>query len=157
MNGLSSISSWGGEQKPVLAYVYGAIDSKIDFVELNTRKLLAKFSRKETPQVQGMHRTDAVQNLPSSADLNVINNENDTFFTHLEELSRTITMLENMKFSLREHNATRTHGSRSSGAPGRLSGFLQFPPAGHLVSQSPRRHAQFRCGFGLVAAESLDA
>ena len=106
MNGLSSISSWGGEQKPLLAYVYGAIDSKIDFVELNTRKLLAKFSRKETPQVQGMHRTDAVQNLPSSADLNVINNENDTFFTHLEELSRTITMLENMKFSLREHNAT---------------------------------------------------
>jgi hypothetical protein len=106
MNGLSSISSWGGEQKPLLAYVYGAIDSKIDFVELNTRKLLAKFSRKETTQVQGMHRTDAVQNLPSSADLNVTNNENDTFFTHLEELSRTITMLENMKFSLREHNAT---------------------------------------------------
>jgi hypothetical protein len=106
MNGLSSISSWGGEQKPLLAYVYGAIDSKIDFVELNTRKLLAKFSRKETTQVQGMHRTDAVQNLPSSADLNAANNENDTFFTHLEELSRTITMLENMKFSLREHNAT---------------------------------------------------
>jgi hypothetical protein len=106
MNGLSSISSWGGEQKPLLAYVYGAIDSKIDFVELNTRKLLAKFSRKETTQVQGMHRTDAVQNLPSSADLNATSNENDTFFTHLEELSRTITMLENMKFSLREHNAT---------------------------------------------------
>jgi hypothetical protein len=106
MNGLSSISSWGGEQKPLLAYVYGAIDSKIDFVELNTRKLLAKFSRKETTQVQGMHRTDAVQNLPSSADLNANGNENDTFFTHLEELSRTITMLENMKFSLREHNAT---------------------------------------------------
>ena len=106
MNGLSSISSWGGEQKPLLAYVYGAIDSKIDFVELNTRKLLAKFSRKETTQVQGMHRTDAVQNLPTSADLNAASNENDTFFTHLEELSRTITMLENMKFSLREHNAT---------------------------------------------------
>jgi hypothetical protein len=106
MNGLSSISSWGGEQKPLLAYVYGAIDSKIDFVELNTRKLLAKFSRKEATQVQGMHRTDAVQNLPSSADLNANSNENDTFFTHLEELSRTITMLENMKFSLREHNAT---------------------------------------------------
>ena len=106
MNGLSSISSWGGEQKPLLAYVYGAIDSKIDFVELNTRKLLAKFSRKETTQVQGMHRTDAVQNLPSSADLTATYNENDTFFTHLEELSRTITMLENMKFSLREHNAT---------------------------------------------------
>lgn len=106
MNGLSSISSWGGEQKPLLAYVYGAIDSKIDFVELNTRKLLAKFSRKETTQVQGMHRTDAVQNLPSSADLTATYNENDTFFTHLEQLSRTITMLENMKFSLREHNAT---------------------------------------------------
>jgi Tfp pilus assembly protein PilO len=106
MNGLSSISSWGGEQKPLLAYVYGAIDSKIDFVELNTRKLLAKLSRKETTQVQGMHRTDAVQNLPTSADMSANFNENDNFFTHLEELSRKITMLENMKFSLREHNAT---------------------------------------------------
>jgi hypothetical protein len=106
MNGLSAISSWGGEQKPLLAYVYGAIDSKIDFVELNTRKLLAKLSRKETIQAQGTHRTDAVQILPSSADLNLTNNENDSFFTHLEELSRKITMLENMKFSLREHNAT---------------------------------------------------
>ena len=106
MNGLSSISSWGGEQKPLLAYVYGAIDSKIDFVELNTRKLLAKLSRKETTQTQGMHRTDAIQSLPSSADLSATSTENDTFFTHLEELSRKITMLENMKFSLREHNAT---------------------------------------------------
>jgi hypothetical protein len=107
MNGLSStISSWGGEQKPLLECVYGAIDSKIDFVELNTRKLLAKFSRRETAPVQGMHRTDSIQVLPSSADLNTTNNENDTFFTHLEELSRKITMLENMKFSLREHNAT---------------------------------------------------
>ena len=106
MNGLSSISSWGGEQKPLMEYVYGAIDSKIDFVELNTRKLLAKLSRKEPAQLQGMHRTDAVQTLPSSADLNLTNNENDSFFTHLEELSRKITMLENMKFSLREHNAT---------------------------------------------------
>jgi hypothetical protein len=106
MNGLSAISSWGGEQKPLLAYVYGAIDSKIDFVELNTRKLLAKLSRKESTQAQGMHRTDAVQILPSSADLNLTNNENDSFFTHLEELSKKITMLENMKYSLREHNAT---------------------------------------------------
>jgi anthranilate phosphoribosyltransferase len=104
MNGLSTISSWGGEQKPLLEYVYGAIDSKIDFVELNTRKLLAKFSRKETTQVQGTHQTDAVLVQPSSADANVNNNENDTFFTEIEELSRTMTMLENMKFSLREHN-----------------------------------------------------
>jgi hypothetical protein len=101
MNGLSSISSWGGEQKPLLAYVYGAIDSKIDFVELNTRKLLAKFSRKEAP-VQGEHRTDALQVSPAMAD----NSENDKIFTYLEQLSRTITMLENMKYSLREHNAT---------------------------------------------------
>ncbi len=106
MNGLISISSWGGEQKPLLAYVYGAIDSKIDFAELNTRKLLAKFSRKETTQSQGTHRTDTVLVVPSEADANAIHNENDTFFTHLEELSRKITMLENMKFSLREHNAT---------------------------------------------------
>jgi hypothetical protein len=105
MNGLISISSWGGEQKPLVAYIYGAIDSKIDFAELNTRKLLAKFSRKETTQAQGTHRTDAVQILPSEAEMNVANNENDRFFTHLEDLSRTITMLENMKFSLREHNA----------------------------------------------------
>jgi hypothetical protein len=106
MNGLLSISSWGGEQKPLLAYVYGAIDSKIDFVELNTRKMLAKLSRKETTPSQGTHRTDTVQTLPSAADLAVVSNENDTFFNHLEEMSRKITMLENMKFSLREHNAT---------------------------------------------------
>jgi hypothetical protein len=105
MNGLSSVSSWGGEQKQLLACVYGAIDSKIDFVELNTRKLLAKFSRKEAP-VQGEHRTDALQVSPSTADLTTTNNENDKIFTYLEQLSRTITMLENMKYSLREHNAT---------------------------------------------------
>jgi hypothetical protein len=105
MNGLSTISSWGGEQKPLLEYVYGAIDSKIDFIELNTRKLLAKLSRKETTQVQGTHQSDAVLVPPSSADAYVnTNNENDTFFTEVEALSRTMTMLENMKFSLREHN-----------------------------------------------------
>ena len=104
MNGLSTISSWGGEQKPLLEYVYGAIDSKIDFIELNTRKLLAKFSRKETTGVQGTHQSDAVLVPPSSADANVNNNETDTIFTEVEELSRTMTMLENMKFSLREHN-----------------------------------------------------
>lgn len=106
MNGLSSISSWGGEQKPLMEYVYGAIDSKIDFVELNTRKLLAKFSRKNVSQSEGSHRTDAVQVLPSMADLTTTTYENDQIFSHLEELSRKITMLENMKYSLREHNAT---------------------------------------------------
>lgn len=106
MNGLSSISSWEGEQKPLMDYVYGAIDSKIDFVELNTRKLMAKFSRKDIPQIEGSHRTDAVQVLPSMADLARINNENDAIFSHLEELSRKITVLENMKYSLREHNTT---------------------------------------------------
>ena len=40
------------------------------------------------------------------ADLTTTSYENDQFFTHLEELSRKITMLENMKYSLREHNAT---------------------------------------------------
>ena len=105
MNGLSSISSWGGEQKPLMEYVYGAIDSKIDFVELNTRKLLAKFSRKELPVLEGSHRSDALQILPSEADL-ATSNENDKIFSHLEELSRKITVLENMKYSLREHNTT---------------------------------------------------
>jgi hypothetical protein len=104
MNGLSSISSWGGEQKPLMEYVYGAIDSKIDFVELNTRKLMAKFSRKELPQLEGSHRTDAIQIQPSMADLNPTQDDSDKIFSHLEELSRKITMLENMKFSLREHN-----------------------------------------------------
>ena len=106
MNGLSSISSWGGEQKPLMEYVYGAIDSKIDFVELNTRKLLAKFSRKELPVLEGSHRSDALQILPSEADLTTNSNENDKIFSHLEELSRKITVLENMKYSLREHNTT---------------------------------------------------
>ena len=106
MNGLSSISSWGGEQKPLMEYVYGAIDSKIDFVELNTRKLLAKFSRKELPVLEATYRSDAIQILPSQADLITTSNENDRIFSHLEELSRKITVLENMKYSLREHNTT---------------------------------------------------
>ena len=106
MNGLSSISSWGGEQKPLMEYVYGAIDSKIDFVELNTRKLLAKFSRKELPVREGSHRSDAIQIQPIEADLTTTSNENDKIFSHLEELSRKITVLENMKYSLREHNTT---------------------------------------------------
>ena len=89
-----------------MEYVYGAIDSKIDFVELNTRKLLAKFSRKEVLVLEGSHCSDALQTRPSEADLTTTSNENDKFFSHLEELSRKITVLENMKYSLREHNTT---------------------------------------------------
>ena len=105
MNGLTtsvSLSSWG-EQKTLKVFVCEIIDSKLDFIELNTRRLLDKFRRKDT-HTMGGHKRDENATLPSMADLNVNTADTEQFFVHIENLSRSIYILEQMKFSLREEN-----------------------------------------------------
>ena len=112
MNGLTTSAtfngSWGVEQKPLRVFLYEIIDSKIDFIELKTRKLLDRFRRKDAvTQAEMHHRTDADNNyaLPSMANILTTNVENEQLFEHLENLSRSLCILEHMKFSLREENA----------------------------------------------------
>ena len=65
MNGLTttvSLSSWG-EQKTLKVFVCEIIDSKLDFIELKTRRLLDKFRRKGPNPMQG-HRSDDNNTLP---------------------------------------------------------------------------------------------
>ncbi len=97
-----SLSSWG-EQKTLKVFVCEIIDSKLDFIELKTRRLLDKFRRKE-PVPQGTHQSDDNRTLPSMADLEVNTAETEQIFVHLENLSRSICILEQMKFSLSEEN-----------------------------------------------------
>jgi hypothetical protein len=107
MNGLTtsvSLSSWG-EQKTLKSFVCEIIDSKLDFVELKTRRLLDKFRRKDSNEpVIASHRTDDNCTLPTMADLSVNKAETEQIFEHLENMSRTVCILEQMKFSLREEN-----------------------------------------------------
>jgi hypothetical protein len=105
MNGLTtavSLSSWG-EQKTLKAFVCEIIDSKLDFIELKTRRLLDKFRRKEAV-VTGSHRSDENYTLPTMSDIHVNKAETEQIFEHLENLSRSVCILERMKFSLREEN-----------------------------------------------------
>ena len=98
-------SSYVEERKPVLHYVYEIIDSKIDFMELKTRKLLDKF-RPKTPETQtASHRSDDNSDLPSMSDLTIDKVENENLFVHFELMSRSIYLLEKMKMSVREENA----------------------------------------------------
>ena len=97
-----SLSSWG-EQKTLKVFVCEIIDSKLDFIELNTRRLLDKFRRKE-PSPQGFHHADDNRTLPSMADLEVNTDDTEQIFLHLENLSRSICILEQLKFSLSEEN-----------------------------------------------------
>ena len=105
MNGLTTsvlLSSWG-EQKTLKAFVCEIIDSKLDFIELKTRRLLDKFRRKDTVVVQSQQSDDNCT-LPTMAGLHVNRAETEQIFEHLENLSRSICILEQMKFSLREEN-----------------------------------------------------
>ena len=105
MNGLVTKSKFGsqlGERVPILEYVYGIIDSKIDFNELKTRRILDQFRSIEE---KGMHVSDANYGIPSMSDLSIDNTENEQLFVHLESLSRSIYLLEQMKISLNEDNA----------------------------------------------------
>ena len=105
MNGLtvtSKFSSHLEEQMPILKYVYGIIDSKIEFVELKTRKLLEGFGN--TPN-EGSHRSDSIAPLPSMTNLSIDHADSEQLFEHFENLSRSIYLLEQMKLSLRDENA----------------------------------------------------
>lgn len=105
MNGLVTKSKFGsqlGERVPILEYVYGIIDSKIDFNELKTRRILDQFRSIEE---KGMHVSDKNNGIPSMSDLSIDNTENEQLFVHLESLSRSIYLLEQMKISLNEDNA----------------------------------------------------
>lgn len=105
MNDLTIIRSLGKEKNSALSsLVYSAIDSKIDFIEMKTRRLLANLSH-TTEKVEGSHRSDYVQSLPSMTHLSVNNADNTAVFEYLEQLSRSVTILENMKFSVCEANA----------------------------------------------------
>jgi hypothetical protein len=107
MNGLTtsaSLSSWG-EQKTLKAFVCEIIDSKLDFIELKTQRLLDKFRRKDKDTaIIASHRTDDNCTLPTMADLHVNKADTEQVFEHIENLSRTVCILEQMKFSLREEN-----------------------------------------------------
>ena len=105
MNGLtvtSKFSSHLEEQMPILKYVYGIIDSKIEFVELKTRKLLEGFGN--TPN-EGSHRSDSIAPLPSMTNLSIDHADSEQLFEHFENLSRSIYLLEQMKLSLSDDNA----------------------------------------------------
>jgi hypothetical protein len=98
-------SSYVEERKPILHYVYDIIDSKIDFMELKTRKLLDKFRQKTLETQTASHRSDDNSDLPSMSDLTIDKVENETLFVHFEQMSRSIYLLEKMKMSVREENA----------------------------------------------------
>ena len=105
MNGLtvtSKFSSHLEEQMPILKYVYGIIDSKIEFVELKTRKLLEGF--RHSPN-EGSHRSDSIAPLPSMTNLLIDHADSEQLFEHFENLSRSIYLLEQMKLSLSDENA----------------------------------------------------
>jgi hypothetical protein len=94
-------SMWGGKL-PMLEYVYGIIDSKIDFIELKTRRILEKF---KTTDIAGAHRSDSWADLPSMSNLYVDNSESEQLFEHFETLSQSIYVLEQFKLTLNEENA----------------------------------------------------
>ena len=77
-------------------------NSKIEFVELRTRKLLEGFGN--TPN-EGSHRSDSIAPLPSMTNLSIDHADSEQLFEHFENLSRSIYLLEQMKLSLRDENA----------------------------------------------------
>jgi hypothetical protein len=95
-------NSWE-ESMPVLEYVYGIINSKIDFIELKTRKLLDKYRTKDA--TTGHHKSDTYQFIPSMSDLSVHTSDTEQIFKYLETLSRSIYLLEQIKLALSDYNA----------------------------------------------------
>jgi hypothetical protein len=105
MNGLfatTNFSSTWGEHSQIFNHVYGIINSKIDFIELKTRKLLNKFRHEDT---KGSHKSDSDFNIASLSDIFVDKADNENLFCHLERLSRSIYLLEQLKLSLTDDNA----------------------------------------------------
>lgn len=105
MNGLLAKSKFGsqlGERLPILEYVYGIIDSKIDYVELKARHILDRFKNLETREFSNhYHYLESVKVSEGVS----LQSDNDQIFSHLEYFSRSIYVLEQMKLSLNEDNA----------------------------------------------------
>jgi hypothetical protein len=102
MNGLILTSrnngaGWG-EQLPIVEYIYGIIDSKIDFMELKSRKLLENLN---TNKNFGSHQSDSDWAKPSAPNGTIV----EPLFTKVENLSRSMYLLEKIKLSLRHENA----------------------------------------------------
>jgi hypothetical protein len=102
MNGLFMTSrndgaGWG-EQMPIVEYIYGIIDSKIDFMELKSRKLLENLN---TSKGFGSHQSDSDFARPSTATGSIT----ETLFDKVENLSRSMYLLEKIKMSLKHENA----------------------------------------------------
>lgn len=106
MNGLIATTNFGstwGEHTHIIDHVYSIINSKIDFIELKTRKLLNNF---RTENAKGSHKSDSDSefHIPSMSDLYVDKADNENLFSHLENLSRSIYLLEQLKLSLTTDN-----------------------------------------------------
>jgi hypothetical protein len=109
MNGLAAttttaLSSWG-EHKSLKSLVYEIIDSKIDSFEVKTRKLLNRFRRPQTTTGDFNFPSDENYELPSMSGIQIEGDQNEQIFRHLEDMSRSLYVLEQMKFSLSENNA----------------------------------------------------
>ncbi len=87
---------------PALESVYGIVDSKMMFVEYQTRKLLHWLFPVEKA---GERHTETVAPIFSPPTATI--GENDPLFERLESLSRSIYWLEQFKLSLRDDNAMK--------------------------------------------------
>jgi hypothetical protein len=104
MNGLLAThtrTTWR-EATPFLSYVYGIIDYKINSIEYKTRQILDRF---RSHDAEPSHQTDIDLPIPSIPEFQIDKYVNEQLFTHFEELSRSIYLLEQMKLSLNEENA----------------------------------------------------
>jgi hypothetical protein len=83
---------------PIVEYIYGIIDSKIDFMELKSRKLLENL---DTNKNFGSHQSDNDYAKPSAPNGTIV----EPLFAKVENISRSMYLLEKIKLSLRHENA----------------------------------------------------
>jgi formyltetrahydrofolate hydrolase len=85
-------------------YAYSIINSKLDFIEKKTRTLFVGNSSKRKNSPLSTHHSDEdFEPMATFSELNLQSSEAD--FTHFEQVSRTIHLLEELKYSLRQDNA----------------------------------------------------
>ncbi len=98
-------SLWELEQpKSIKAYVFSIIDSKIAFIEQRTRQFFADFQLRFSAKASNSFEAKFIQAAPKT-DMIIAEQESENAFQCLEELSRSMYVLERMKFSLNEENA----------------------------------------------------
>lgn len=105
MNGRTTttkFSSMWGDKMPIFEYVYGIIDSKINYIEHKSRSIWEKFKSSTS---FGSHQTDSTEAMPSMTDLTVDKVESEQLFEQFEQLSQSIYLLGQLKLSLTEDNA----------------------------------------------------